>query len=80
MKRPREVITVFGHLMQTYQAAEAAHPDLMEPYAQALSDAENREAMAKVMRLALAETFRKRYPMPDEFWPKVQQPAEASAS
>lgn len=63
-------MTIFEHLFQTYRMAEQLHPDLMEPHAQAINDAEDREAMARAMRHALARTFRQRYPMPGErAWP-----------
>jgi hypothetical protein len=66
-------VTVFEHLFSTYRSAEIAHPDLMEPFAQAVSDAEDREAMARAMRHALAQTFRRRYPA--DSWPEPQRPA-----
>jgi hypothetical protein len=71
--------TIFEHLFETYRAAEKSHPDLMEPFAQAIVEAEDREAEASAMRHALAVTFRGRYPMPAGCsWPEPQQAGGAA--
>lgn len=54
----------FDRISQTFEAAEKAHPDLMEPYsvllAQATEDAAER---MEIMRRGLRETIRRRMPL-----------------
>lgn len=60
------------HLTATFEAAEKAHRDLMEPYSCRLADA-SADERAEIMRAGLRETFRRRYPMPAGFaWPKAE--------
>jgi hypothetical protein len=48
--------------------AEKLHPDLMEPYATLLAGAQDAAERMKVMRDGLGDTFRRRYPMPEQYW------------
>lgn len=60
----------FDHLSQTFEAAEKAHPDLMEPYTVLLSQAtENAAERMEIMRRGLRETIRRRYPLHDAVVP-----------
>lgn len=62
---------MIDHLTQTFNAAERAHKDdLMEPYSTRLAEAESADVRRSIMEAGLRETFRRRYPMPDDFWPK----------
>lgn len=56
-------MTGYKHLCETYAAAERAHPDLMEPYAGLLADAENADERMRVMWRGLRETIALRVPM-----------------
>jgi hypothetical protein len=65
-------------LTTLFEAAEKAHPDLMEPYSVRLAEAADAVERAAVMRAGLRETFRARWPMPEGFaWP---EPATAATS
>jgi hypothetical protein len=67
------------HLTTTFEMAEKAHPDLMEPYSVRLAEAESADDRAAVMRAGLRETFRARWPMPEGFaWPSEQACAEVT--
>jgi hypothetical protein len=59
-------------LTQLFETAEREHPDLMEPHSARLAEASTVSERVEVMRAGLRETFRRRYPMPDEFWPKAK--------
>ena len=61
----------FEPLKTTFAGAERRHPDLMEPYATRLGEADTDADRMEIMRTGLRETFRARYPMPEEFWPKT---------
>lgn len=72
--------TKLSHLEQTFAEAERLHPDLMEPYACRLSDAEGSDERRAIMRMGLRETFRQRYPMPAGCaWPGEAVPIEAGS-
>lgn len=62
----------FKHLRQTFAAACADHPDLMEPYIIRLDDDAPRAEQMRLMQQGLRETFRRRYPS------KALWPAEAA--
>jgi hypothetical protein len=64
-------------LSHLFERAEREHPDLMEPYSARLAEAVTSIEKIEVMRAGLRETFRRRNPMPDEFWPK-QQPGTSA--
>ena len=54
----------FKHLSQTFEAAEKAHPDLMEPYSVLLGEArEDAAERMEIMRRGLRETIKRRMPM-----------------
>lgn len=57
-------------LTHLFETAERDHPDLMERYSARLADAASASERVEVMRCALRETFRQRYPMPEHLWPK----------
>lgn len=63
-------MTGIQHLAATFTAAEREHPDLMEPYAARLAEAETSQERMHAMWAGLRETFRQRYPMAAERWPK----------
>lgn len=65
------------HITKTFELAERSFPDLMEPHSSRLADAESADVRLGVMRCGLRETFRRRYPMPDEFWLLNRSPVPA---
>lgn len=54
---------VLKHITETFEAAEKAHHDLMEPYAIRLAEAETNEEKIDIMRRGLRETIRQRVPL-----------------
>jgi|GEM_PF-6070865 len=60
----------YGLTEQIFKEAERLHPDLMEPYSSRLADNLDAAERQHIMRQGLAETFRRRYPMPDQYWTK----------
>lgn len=67
------------HLAVTFAEAERCHPDLMEPYSGLLAEASTSDERRNVMEAGLRETFRGRFPMADERWPKAA-PVDGVAS
>lgn len=68
-KRDATVVNGFKRLSQTFETAEKAHPDLMEPYSVRLGEAtDDAHERMEIMRAGLRETFRRRYPMPEGFY------------
>jgi len=63
-------MTTPTHLETTFSEAERLHQDLMEPYSARLSEVESSDARRSIMWAGLRETFRRRFPMADELWPK----------
>lgn len=51
------------HLAETFEAAERAHPDLMERYSARLAEAATAGERVAIMRAGLRETIRQRFPM-----------------
>lgn len=51
------------HLAETFRQAESSHPDLMEPYAVLLVEAEGVEDRVSIMRRGLRETIAGRFPL-----------------
>lgn len=70
-------ISGFDNCADVFAGAERLHTDLMEPWSTRLGDANTAEEKITIMRDGLAATFRRRYPMPDECWPR--NPAESEA-
>lgn len=58
-----DVMSDLAHIRTTFDGACRAHPDLMERYVILLSDAETAEEQLVVMRRALRETIKQRYPL-----------------
>lgn len=65
---------------EVFREAERLHADLMEPWSAMLADATDARERLSIMRQGLGATFRQRYPMPHEFWPKDAPEARAEAS
>jgi hypothetical protein len=61
-----DIAFALHHITQTFEEAERAHPDLMEPYSTRLADAQSNEEKLSIMRCWLRETIRRRYPLPAE--------------
>lgn len=55
--------------------AERHHADLMEPWSSRLGDIDDNAERQRIMRAGLAATFRQRFPMAEDRWPKADQVA-----
>jgi hypothetical protein len=53
----------YQHLCESYEAAERAHRDLMEPYSVMLADAATADERMAIMRRGLRETICRRFPL-----------------
>lgn len=53
----------YDHLCETFAQTERTFPDLMEPYAIRLGDAETADERMLIMQAGLRETFKQREPM-----------------
>lgn len=61
-----------------FEEAERLHRDLMEPWSTRVGECIDMAERQAIMREGLAATFRQRYPMPDEYWPKgLQSPVSS---
>lgn len=68
-----------GLTEQVFKEAERLHPDLMEPYSSRLGDELDAAERQHIMRKGLAETFRRRHPMPASCWSTPCTPQEIAA-
>lgn len=71
-------MNIYTHLKATFEQVERHHPDLMERYSGRLAEALTTTERIEIMQAGLRETFRARYPMPEELaWPSDAVTAEA---
>lgn len=56
---------MLAHITGTFEVAEKAHHDLMEPYSTLLGEAQDPAEKLSIMRRGLRETIAKRYPLPE---------------